>query len=766
MNFTFSNISLTSFFLFLTLFILPQTLLAFSYSSEPCGATKDDCPAGPVAGLTLNKATDDKHLYHDEGSKNVTCKYGDGLKYVELKFSCTRDEATAKLESQYSNNEKKRPLPEGSSEFSQKMNNQRVKGPCEIPSSATDKEGWSNQKCRGYTYAGKYYVYALGSYPWKSKSPDAKETAPVAEAKAMEIVESALQSAKNFNPKEISKNGLKGRAYSLDILKLEEPIPYAQLTLSLDGKEYKTVANENGEYSFNLGSDISEKNGTLTLTLMGEIDGKEFFEVVDASVNTEPVEVSRKIHIENKNDSDFVINVVLSKDYESESDRNKVRGLTNKYNELYQAIDYAERVLQIDVSKLRGEDMLPISLYAYDEEANTLNSSFYSSDYGVIRLDNQDSKYYSPNKSLTIFHEFGHHIMHTFYPPVEWDSSLDVEGNINHGGIFNTNTADSLGEGYATFIALLIAQEHGYTYPHPYSPSPIAFERNWEVNFQAWDMEGSVSREEFAVVTLLYDLIDKHKDTGDDIKMSINSLIEVMKDEKVQTVKALYDKLITIEDKTKIDALFVAHGFFWDKQEGDGQWSTGGTFTNPNTWDTCTTTADEPYQDTNNDGVFDTTVDRWMDYSNWNDYPCVPTFDEGDEVGYTGSYQTDARKTYVNLSNRFMEVNNGTYIQNFTFPDNPEYDYTLTYEVTDNMLPVTFPPARYNASVEIQETEGDTIVITTDEYKTAIKETAEKDTFKSIRTEKDTSKILYGLIIVVLVVGGAFLVFRKRGNRA
>ncbi len=740
---------------FISVFIIPNSVFAFAYSSEPCGAIKDDCPAGPIAGLTLNKTRDDVHLYNDEGSKNVECTYGGGSagedKIISIKYFCMTDEATAKLESEYSSYTKERPQ-EPVSEGRVKLST-RKRGPCDIPSPGNVDA----QRCSGYTHAGKYFVYVISTYPWNADGigKDEREANIVAsEAGAMKYVDAGIAAAKNFHPKERAKNAIKGRAYSLDVLNLEEPIPYAKLSLKLGNKTYRTVANENGEYEFDIDEGNTVKKGILTLLLMAEKDGKEYFEVVDDSVNKETVEISSEVNIEDG--IDIVIGLALGNEYKSTSDFRKVRGLTSKYHELYKAIDYAESVLKLDITSLKGESVLPISVYAYSADTVESGSSHYDPAYGTIHLTTEDSAYISDGP-FTVFHEFGHHIMHTFYSPVVWNESLEVAGNETHAGILNTNTADSLGEGYATFFALLAAQGQGYTYPHVYSPSPVVFDRNWEVNIQAWDMEGSLSREEFAVVSLLNDLVDKHKDKGDNIEMSVNNLLEVIKNDEVQTVKTLYDKLITVEDKDKIDALFIAHGFFWDKQEGDGYWNTGGTYTNPDTWATCTTTAWEPVQDTDNNGAIDTDVDKWMDYSNWNQYPCIPVFDEGDVVGFTGSYQTSSRESFVNLPNRYMEVNNGTYVQSFTFPDNPEYDYVLTHEVTNNMMPVIFPPSRYNATLNVKDSEELSIVISTNDYNTAIADTSEENIFKSIRTKKDSGLPIGWIVVAFLAMTGLWL---------
>ena len=100
-----------------------------------------------------------------------------------------------------------------------------------------------------------------------------------------------------------------------------------------------------------------------------------------------------------------------------------------------------------------------------------------------------------------------------------------------------------------------------------------------------------------------------------------------------------------------------------------------------------------------------------------------------------------------------MEVENGTHTLEFTFPENPEYNYSMSYVVTDGRLPVTFPPARYEASVNIDKD----IKITSEEYFEAIAQTVGTDSFRS---EKGGS---FGYwIILILVVGVGVVVVKKR----
>ena len=564
------------------------------------------------------------------------------------------------------------------------------------------------------------------------------------------IVAAAKTVAMTFNPegrdgadtkpndKNVQEKTIEGRAYALDFLGLEQIIPYAKIELELDGETYNTVTDMEGNYSFDVKTD--ETDGKITLTLAGYRDDVVMYEVLDELESTsDAVTIWRDI--DTKNDTNFVVDVALAKAYKTKGDRAHVRALVDHYFHLAQAYDYAQLMLMADLTKIGDKNVAPLALFAYARGADHLGSSYYDNEHGTINLTTKDSSYTAHDSPLTVFHEFGHHLMYTQNQPTLWDSELNGTG-LNHAGIMNDTTTDSLQEGYATFFALLMAQEYGHTYPHPHKPSPVAFGKNWEANYMAWTMEGTLSREEFAVVTLLYDLIDKYTDKNDNIYMELATLWEIIKKENVQTVKDLYDELIQVEDKVKVDALFIDHGFFWDKQEGDKQFSESGSYAN-DSGESCDVKAIEPALDINKDRHIDITKEVYMDYSNWHQYPCVPTFDEGDVVGYTGSHQTTERKTFEHLPNRFLDVNNGSYTQDFTFPNNPEYNYTLSYEVTNNLMPVIFPPAHYDAKAEIKNAndESQNITLSTDEYNTAITDTTEDEAFKVLRTEEKKNLI-------------------------
>ena len=721
------------------LVLIPITV--YATDTGVCWLTEEACSRDSIDGVPYSVPS---YIEDKEGwdtSSKIMCRYKPSLDRnddsISLEYKCYDSVAEAILEYEYLTGQKVRPnIPEG---FSRKTKECR--------------SIHNSYQCDGYVLMGRNVVQVKANIPFAriSNTPEMQDKGIAAAQKRLEIAKTA---ATRLSPVEKpSVADVEGKVYALDFLGLEQIIPYAKVELEIGGAIYVDYTNIDGKYSFDLSTE--EKEGKLTLTLSGYRDDRNIFEVIDNSVSTDVVTIWRDINIEEN--TDFVVDVALSPEYKSTSKKTVIRGLVDHYYHTSQAVDFAEFILMTDVSVLsNGREVLPISVFAYSNEADNVDhSSHYDPEFGSIHLTTKDSDYYAPDSPFTIFHEFGHHIMHTQYSPTIWDADIARGTSFNHGGIMNDTTADSVGEGLATFIALLMAQEYEHVYPHAYEPSPVAFGRNWEINYKAWDMDVTIPREELAFMTLLYDLIDSHKDKGDDVQIEFSKVWDVIKDSKNQTVKDYYDAIIPLGDKAKIDALFIEHGFFWDKQEGDKELTEAGTYTSPD-GKTCTVRGIEPGLDINKDGKLETHTEAWMDYSNWHQYPCQPTFDEGDEVGFTGSYQTTARKSFENLPNRFMEVDNGTYVLDYTFPNDPEYNYTLEYEITDNKLPVNFPPARYNATVSI----NDEIEISSDEYQQAIQDTFGQDSFRNEKKSNDGVPIAVWVTLAIVVI--AIVIKRKK----
>ena len=106
------------------------------------------------------------------------------------------------------------------------------------------------------------------------------------------------------------------------------------------------------------------------------------------------------------------------------------------------------------------------------------------------------------------WHEFGHHFMADAF-----GNLLPIYGpRINHDGYKNTTTSDSWIEGFAEFFALLVDREivKNGTTPHIYDLAGTA--SNLEANWISWGFRNTQSFQEFAVASLLWDLLDPAND--------------------------------------------------------------------------------------------------------------------------------------------------------------------------------------------------------------------------------------------------------------
>ena len=121
----------------------------------------------------------------------------------------------------------------------------------------------------------------------------------------------------------------------------------------------------------------------------------------------------------------------------------------------------------------------------------------------VIALSPKDSQIGVGLEPSVIWHEFGHCLM------ADLQSNVYPKhpGDINHGGYANPSTTDSWGEGFATFFALLVQRDIAR------APRPLLSMNGWTHNFEfptymPWTYVASTSMEEYAVTSLLWDLVD------------------------------------------------------------------------------------------------------------------------------------------------------------------------------------------------------------------------------------------------------------------
>jgi hypothetical protein len=200
------------------------------------------------------------------------------------------------------------------------------------------------------------------------------------------------------------------------------------------------------------------------------------------------------------------------------------------------------------------------------------------------------------------WHEFGHHFLA--------DASanlLPIDGALprdNHAGYMNASTGDSWIEGFAEFFSLVVNREIAEDGTPPQLYSWGGNTSNLEANWKSWDFRGAQSLEEFAVASLLWDLLDpadakdktvltqlgaggvKTASYADWVEiplptlwshlahdrggvygynLHIQHLYEVLKANGVGAAVASADNPeFAGAGLTALDELFVAHGFFAD----------------------------------------------------------------------------------------------------------------------------------------------------------------------------------------------------------
>ena len=164
-------------------------------------------------------------------------------------------------------------------------------------------------------------------------------------------------------------------------------------------------------------------------------------------------------------------------------------------------------------------------------------------------LCDQESALEAPDAPVNReWHELGHYLMFQLYP----DPYTNPFGT-PHQGYLNFNTNDSIIEGFAEFIAMLVAEHHGEPRPYIY---PVGTGRyNLEQDYKVW---GQWIEEEFAVAGTLWDFHDAGTETNNGFMVN-GTLIPVtvsnfpIKDELSLDGKTILGMLDSSEPKTLTD---------------------------------------------------------------------------------------------------------------------------------------------------------------------------------------------------------------------
>ena len=246
------------------------------------------------------------------------------------------------------------------------------------------------------------------------------------------------------------------------------------------------------------------------------------------------------------------------------------------YYHIKQVIDFEKNTLDV------SPDLdLPIKIRAFSTQIEGNRSGYrYGPGNNEIHIGEEQSYYEDQNRPMNReWHESFHELMHDTIGLPSLSPNYDT-----HLGLDNPDTRGSWIEGWAEFWSCVLKRNLGE--PHP------ALYEMWgsrmyylELNWCTWDHfyypcilglfgECSTSMEEFAVASLLWDIIDPIRPGENDfIELNTNEIWGIIGSEHLEHMKAVYDRFssegIGLGDTdgdgiSDLDELFIAHGFFAD----------------------------------------------------------------------------------------------------------------------------------------------------------------------------------------------------------
>lgn len=457
---------------------------------------------------------------------------------------------------------------------------------------------------------------------------------------------------------------------------LGKPLKNAYVVLSMAGKEYKTLTDSSGNYMFSYTSDMSvwdlSKNVEVTVFLryIDPKDNKTYYRIM---FNNNPAKITKKISL--AGEASLRQDIEVKKDlpaaaYSAYPGLNYMEDYGVIYTHMQEVLEFFKDNLKADVDYKLPVDVLP----------NVLSdSTYYTPATGSIIIKHSDSRITDSDRPRNReFHEFSHHVMYSMYTQWPRPPKGAEIAEINHDGYINPNTADSFTEGFAEFMALVVADHYNQGQKGIYASFG-----SLDVDWKAWSKRGKY--EEFAIAGILWDLYDEKNDDKVQLKFEdIWRVLKVYNDDFTEVYEALI-KNHPLE-KEEIDEIFVKHGFFADKTEGNKRRD-----------------PEEPFRDKNGNNAFDE-GEYFIDYAQepglgkpW------MIHQDNEKIGSATNYERQSRRNAVRFSGNYIKVDNSipTYIVKAEFPDNPELNYEVLSDNDDGFVYVEVPPAEYRATVKV-----------------------------------------------------------------
>ena len=424
-----------------------------------------------------------------------------------------------------------------------------------------------------------------------------------------------------------------------------------EVTITDDAGEYSFSGIDAGDYQIEVALECHKKVGDTAIFSVNYDTTGPAVSAQTPSFSFTSGELERDITFA---DADLVPTAGIPQD--------RLDDLAGMYYHTKQVIDFELKELGFT-----PDLNLPIEVHGYvtDNPSNSWDESqtCYYSD-GQVYIGTGDSDYDDDDRPVNReWHEMFHELT---------DDAVgfpaDHTGDENHDGYYNHCTGDSWVEGWANFWACALKRSLGADDWYC-----IWEDTSLEVNWQVWDFDDELSREEFAAASLLVDLIDPASPLDMDyISLSIGQLWAIIGSQPLANMYEVHIALTAANigqsdtnanGQPDLDDLFIAHGFFAD----------GGD-------------------------------------------PGNRVYDAGEEVGWGGK---PGRKTTIRVPNAYLRaivtdskgnpIGSGTLAVNVVF-DSPLDIYNYSYEVelgsSDSLVYFEVAPDRYDPSVQMMVRDG------------------------------------------------------------
>jgi hypothetical protein len=581
--------------------------------------------------------------------------------------------------------------------------------------SAKDKEKWIKiglkipqikEKIRTGGLAETYMLAHVtsGSTRWKAQSikyaehsgqcKDAQDRLACAEGYYNSTIK--RYSNRNIQASRTSMNtdtlALKGKvSYMLD--EKEYPMKYVRMVVECGSNKLVTQTDENGYYKFPISTDMSIcSNGYLYIIFQYRRDDKNYWTI---KYKNEPMIVRKKFSL--IKEQDLTQNFLLKNGTEMDNNVFTARPAAIKHiHHFYYSYHHMTEVFEFwkYYMNAKVEYKLPIDVHLFAKPTGASAKSTFYHPYShptraqivINRLHSYaDHKYRPMNRE---WHEFNHHVMFANYGKWPWVSKEGHPPQKNHAGYINPSTSDSYLEGFAEFYAMVLADHLNKSSPWIYS-SFGSFDDNWK----AWSRQGKY--EEIAVAGILWDLYDQNKNSpgnrdDDEVTISEKKLWEYMKVFH-KDFYSVYNKIIedNTASKSKIDKIFIDHGFFIDK----GPVGNGIRDNN------------EPYWDKNNNNVYDL-GEYFVDYG-IQGAPYIGNrmvWQEGEIIGTASNPGRQWRTNTVELKGNRIKVDNDVlqYKVIIKYKDYPQRNVDIIVDNMEGYISIPVPPKDYDSDIIIE----------------------------------------------------------------